>query len=146
MDLDLSLGADGETVFELLGTAPVIADLGNLRHDTSGDADLRVVVKPGDFERFEIMIPDLELPEGEVSAVLGLRGNVLDPDLDLLGITKARVEGLGERARLEFDVRRRQGELTAAVDEYVKIVSDPKYVENGSELVKVRDDCCFQVM
>eukprot|EP00541_Cyclophora_tenuis_P019104 CAMPEP_0116550760 /NCGR_PEP_ID=MMETSP0397-20121206/5599_1 /TAXON_ID=216820 /ORGANISM="Cyclophora tenuis, Strain ECT3854" /LENGTH=418 /DNA_ID=CAMNT_0004075613 /DNA_START=87 /DNA_END=1343 /DNA_ORIENTATION=+ len=27
--------------------------------------------------------------------------------------------------------------FTAAVDEYVKIVSDPKYVENGSELVKI---------
>lgn len=116
--LDMALGTDGDTVVTVDGSLPVVADLGDLRPDPDGDGDVRVVVTAGSLKRFETLVPDLEMPLGEMSGELAVRGYVLDPELELRGIAKVALDGLDDLARIEFDAVREEGTLTAAVDAY----------------------------
>ncbi|MCM3708892.1 hypothetical protein M3205_25070, partial [Cytobacillus firmus] len=53
-----------------------------------------------------------------VSAVVRLRGDIRDPDVDAQGVIEARVAGLERTGRAEFDVHRKAGLLDAQVDLY----------------------------
>lgn len=118
LTLDLGLGALGDDIFDIVGSVPVVDDLSRFGADPNGNADARVVVLPGRLARIGQLVPELELPSGTISGVLAVRGNVLDPDLDLRGVTELDVDRLDVPARVEFDIKRDEGTLTASVDTY----------------------------
>jgi hypothetical protein len=114
---DVHLGVAGQSLGAIVGTAPFHLDAQAARIESTGRADLRVVVDPGSLDRFEHLVPGLTLPEGQVSAALAVRGDLRDPELDLQGVVESEVVA-GETLRLELDAERVASRLDVTADVY----------------------------
>lgn len=113
-------GEEGRTVpfAEAVGTVPVRSDLSDLGLAASGPVDLRLVLAPGPLRRVVELVPGLALPEGSLSAVAEVHGDLNDPDLSLAGVSEIVVAGLRQRARAEFGLDRSAGDLGIQLDVY----------------------------
>jgi hypothetical protein len=116
--VNLNAAIAGTHLLELTGFAPVVSDLAKPGLSDRGDADLAVTVLPGQLERFELLLPDTDLPDGRVSATLQVKGDLRDPDLLLGAVTELEVTGIAEHVRAELDLSRREGTLAATLDVY----------------------------
>ncbi|MCB9665855.1 MAG: translocation/assembly module TamB domain-containing protein [Alphaproteobacteria bacterium] len=118
--VDLRSDVADRPLLRAKGTAPVHSDLAAPALSTDGEADLVVVVEPGDLDRFGLAFPGAEgaLPEGRLSGQLAVQGDLRDPDLDLQAVAEVLVDGLRVPLRTELDVRREEGVLTAVVDAF----------------------------
>ena len=107
-----------EPLVRLDGYLPVNSNLADPGLSSSGDANLHVVIEAGSMERAARAIPGLEVPEGVVSGVLRVSGDLHDPDLDLQAVTEVVVPGLADRLRAELDLRRTLGALSVSLDAF----------------------------
>ncbi|MCB9682427.1 MAG: translocation/assembly module TamB domain-containing protein [Alphaproteobacteria bacterium] len=133
--VDLSTAVSDRPLVTVTGTLPVVSDLSKPGLSSKGSADVDVTVAPGTTERMALLLPGTEVPDGELSAVLSVRGDLHDPDLDLQGVADVEVEGLPRRARAEIDLRRREGKLDTSVDLYDGY--DPIVVADGTAATRV---------
>lgn len=65
-------------------------------------------VEPGALERFERVIPGLDLPEGAMSGSVRIGGTPLDPELDPAVLAEVAVAGMRARARVTWHGHRRR--------------------------------------
>lgn len=107
------------SVLKLDGTLPVNADLASPGLRAAGPVSLRAAVSPGAWSRFGDVVPSLTgLPEGRLSGVFAVGGDLADPDLDVQFNATAAVAGLRHPTRMEVDLRRRAGALALTADLY----------------------------
>jgi hypothetical protein len=114
----LGLGVDGVPLARIEGFAPLRSDLASPGLSDDGAADLRVVIEPGDLERFELLLGDQGLPEGVVSGRLDVTGDMHDPDLAARVIVETELPRGGCCGRIELDLQRQQGQLVTHLDLY----------------------------
>ncbi|MCB9793096.1 MAG: translocation/assembly module TamB domain-containing protein [Alphaproteobacteria bacterium] len=126
VDLDLRegrLGFDGDLngrgrpLMGLRGALPVKADLEDFALDARADADLQLLLYPGEFKRLAEVLPSLgELPEGRVSAELRSTGPLIDPDLTIQASVHAPVSAGGAWLRSNLEVTAADGQLSVTAD------------------------------
>jgi hypothetical protein len=108
LDVDVAVGAAGQSLAVIDGIVPVDLDLADPKLDVAGSVDVRLILAPGSLARLEwLSEEELGLPEGRISAVLEAEGVLGDPDFHLTGVVEADVPGWQDRGRVELDVDRR---------------------------------------
>lgn len=118
LTLDVITGVAGSPLLQLRGTIPVRGDLAAPGLSDAGDVDARLVLFGGGLDRFNKLLPGVNLPEGEISALVHATGPMRDPDIDLHGVASIEMEGVPDDARVELELLRREGLLTTHVDAY----------------------------
>ena len=118
VDLALRIGSSSEPLATVDGTLPVNLDLSQspgIAPDR--DVDLAIVLTPGSIARIErLSVEPLGLPEGVISGVLSLTGELRDPDFTLDGVVEVAMPGWDERGRVELTVDRKSEDLAYWAD------------------------------
>lgn len=105
--LDMGVGSAGEPLADIRGSVPINLDLSAPGILPRGDVDLMVSMRPGGLHRVERVAPAApDMPQGKLSGVLEVRGELADPAIRVAGVAELPVKGWDHNGRLEFDVRR----------------------------------------